>query len=441
MTQSNHPTLDALLGFLNTSPTPYHATSNIKSTLVKQGFIPLSETQDWDLQPNTGYLVTRNASSIIAFTTGDMQFDSQGFRMIGAHTDSPCLKIRPNPDCVKHQYDQLRVEVYGGALLSPWFDRDLSVAGQVTWHHDQQFYQTLIDFKQAIGNIPSLAIHLDAQQNKSRSINPQLHILPILKTSSQSNTTNSDTWRKALYQQLQNNPYPLTEGTELFYDLSLYDTQPATLIGLTQEFIASARLDNLLSCFIGLQALLDTPKTQYPCLLACYDHEEVGSMTASGAHSSFLSQILERVLPKPESRIKAIQRSLLVSSDNAHAIHPNFPDKHDEQHAPIINQGLVIKINANQRYATSSESSAIFQHICHEQSLPIQYFTARADQSCGSTIGPISAAELGVRTIDIGVPTHAMHSIREMAGIHDTISLLKSFTQFYKTPSNQLAIH
>ncbi|MBE8215331.1 MAG: M18 family aminopeptidase [Endozoicomonadaceae bacterium] len=437
----DHQINNDLLAFLKTSPTPYHATDNIKNMLIKQGFIVLHETDSWIIKPNTGYIVIRHSSSIIAFTTGDMQFEKQGFRMIGAHTDSPCLKIRPHADYIKNQAIQLGVEVYGGALLSPWFDRDLSIAGQITWHQNNQIYQTLIDFKEPIAIIPSLAIHLDSTQNHARSINPQQHILPILNTQSthlnDTYLTFSDTILFLLKEQAINIP----KNTQLAYDLSLYDTQPAACIGLTQAFIASARLDNLVSCFIGTRALLDTMHESNPCLLACYDHEEVGSVSASGAQSPFLSQILERLLPDPQAKIQAIQRSLFISSDNAHAIHPNFPEKHDAAHAPVINQGLVIKINANQRYATSPESHAYFKNLCDTHDIPTQYFTARADQSCGSTIGPITAAELGIRTIDIGIPTYAMHSIREIAGTHDIIYLLKAFHQFYKTPATQLTLH
>jgi aspartyl aminopeptidase len=216
----------------------------------------------------------------------------------------------------------------------------------------------------------------------------------------------------------------------LDYDLSLYDTQAPALLGLASEFLLSARLDNLLSCYVGLDALLGSDTTQ-GALLVCNDHEEVGSMSAAGAQGPMLAHVLERLLPQPEARQRMLARSMLISADNAHGVHPNFADRHDDNHGPLLNAGPVIKVNANQRYATSSETSAIFRDLAAQEAVPVQSFVVRTDMACGSTIGPITAAEIGVRALDIGVPQFGMHSIREMAGVQDAWNLSRVLRRFY----------
>lgn len=430
-----------LIDFLNQSPTPFHATETLASQLKEAGFTELKETAHWQLSNNEAYFVIRNQSSVIAFTTGTGNYAEQGFRMVGAHTDSPCLKVKPHPDILHNHCFQLGVEVYGGVLLAPWFDRDLSMAGRISWSDGNKIQHTLIDLKRAIATIPSLAIHLDRNQNTKRNINPQTDILPllaILPESTEEGEKASYSLNKILSEALRTaQPNANTENI-LDFELFLYDTQSAANIGLNQDFIASARLDNLLSCFTGVEAIIEAKDSPYPTLLVCNDHEEVGSMTATGAQGPFLKQVLQRIIPDTSDYIRALQHSLMISADNAHAIHPNFPDKHDKQHAPAINHGPVIKINANQRYATTSESSAIFRHLCAQENIPVQVFTARCDMGCGSTIGPITAAELGVRTLDIGLPTYGMHSIRELAGTKDAAMLAQVLIRFYNTSSDQL---
>ncbi|MEH6528486.1 MAG: M18 family aminopeptidase [Porticoccus sp.] len=417
-----------LLDFIHSSPTPFHAVKNIQMSLEAGGFLPLIEEDSWNVVPGGRYYVIRNASSIIAFVMGQDSAVDSGIRMVGAHTDSPCLKIKPNPELHKHNYFQLGVEVYGGALLNPWFDRDLSIAGRIVFNvGDGRLQQALVDMKKPVAVIPSLAIHLDKEANKNRTINPQTDIPPLLFKCGENR---EEDFRALLAAQLLGQYGDPMELQVLDYDLYLYDCQKPAITGLNQDFISSARLDNLLSCFTGMQALLGA-SDQVTSMLVCSDHEEVGSTSSCGANGPMLKSLLERLYPEPESRARVISQSLLVSADNAHGIHPNYSDKHDSHHGPILNDGPVIKINANQRYATSSITSSIFRHLCEQQDVPVQSFVNRTDLGCGSTIGPITAASIGVQTLDVGVPTFAMHSIREMAGTEDAYNLYRVLQGFY----------
>lgn len=419
-----------LLDFLRTSPTPFHATRNIATKLLAAGFIPLYEGDSWQLEPGNRYLVTRNDSSIIAFVYGKLPLLESGIRLLGAHTDSPCLKVKPRPELNRRGYFQLGVEVYGGALLAPWYDRDLSMAGRVTYCDEtDQVASALVDFERPVAVVPSLAIHLDREANNSRSINSQKDIVPLLLQLPAEDAALPD-FRGLLHAELLRQQPQLAIKQVLDYEISLYDTQPPAMIGLEQDFIASARLDNLLSCFIGLQALLEADD-QVSSLLICTDHEEVGSASCCGAKGPMLQQFLERLVPDGESRVRVIERSMMISADNAHGIHPNFMDRHDENHGPLLNRGPVIKVNANQRYATTSETSAFFRLLCEQAEVPVQAFVARTDMGCGSTIGPVVASEVGVKTIDVGSPTFAMHSIRELAGARDGWYLYKAVVEFF----------
>ena len=418
-----------LLDFLKRSPSPFHATQSMAEALQAAGYQALDERETWQLQPQGRYYVTRNDSSIIAIKLGQHDPVQHGIRMVGAHTDSPCLKVKPQPELARHGYWQLGVEVYGGVLLSPWFDRDLSLAGRVTFKHNEQLQSRLIDFKHAIASIPSLAIHLNREANSGWAINAQTELPPVL---AQLQGETKQDFRALLADQLQRE-HAISDACVLDYELCFYDSQPAALIGLNQDFIASARLDNLLSCYSGLQALLNS-NDQHSQVLVCTDHEEVGSNSACGADGPFLEQVLRRVLNSEEDFVRCIQHSLLISADNAHGIHPNYADKHDANHGPLLNHGPVIKVNANQRYATTSETSSFFKLLCQQANIPVQSFVTRSDLGCGSTIGPITASQLGVQTIDIGVPTFAMHSIRELAGSKDLGYLLSVLQTFYNSP-------
>ena len=415
-----------LIDFIQRSPSPFHATNVMAQALGAAGFVELDEGVAWSIKGSGLYFVCRNDSSIIAFRLGKGQLSETGFNMVGAHTDSPCLKVKPEPLITSKGYVQLGVEVYGGALLNPWFDRDLSLAGRVAYRSDSGILKSaLVDFERPIATIPSLAIHLDKTANKERTVNPQKDIPPVLALLNDGRFDLNTLLKERL----------LVQGFSdvdaiLAHELFFYDTQAPRQIGLNDDFIAAARLDNLLSCYVGLQAILDA-KEDESALLVCTDHEEVGSMSACGAQGPFLMSVLERLCPSPEDRLRCIQASMLVSADNAHGVHPNFADKHDGNHGPVLNQGPVVKINANQRYASNSETVAVFRHIAEQENVPIQSFVVRTDLGCGSTIGPITAAELGVKTIDVGVPTFGMHSIRELAGAEDGAYLYQVLKAFY----------
>jgi len=421
-----------LLSFIQSSPTAFHAANSIANQLVAAGFEELDEAAAWNLQAGKRYYIKRNESSIIAFVYGKKDLLDTGIRMLGAHTDSPCLKVKPQPELNRKGYLQLGVEVYGGALLSPWFDRDLSLAGRVTFKtSENKIASTLIDFKQAVVSIPSLAIHLDREVNNSRTINPQKDIVPVLLQLGPEQTL-APNFKSILLAQIKQQHPHVDAVSVLDFEISLYDTQAPAIVGFQQDFIASARLDNLLSCFVGLKAILQADDS-VSSLLICTDHEEVGSTSCCGAKGPMLQQFLERLIPESETRIRVIERSLMISADNAHGVHPNFIDRHDENHGPILNRGPVVKVNANQRYATTSETSGFFHWLCEQNQVPVQVFVARTDMGCGSTIGPIVASEVGVKTIDVGVPTFAMHSIRETAGVADAYYLYKVATAFYQS--------
>jgi aspartyl aminopeptidase len=411
--------------FLQASPTPFHATESMASILLSVGYTELFEDQAWQLQEQAGYFVRRNDSSIVAFWLADK---SQPLRLLGAHTDSPCLKVKPNANMTDKGYFQLGVEVYGGVLLAPWFDRDLSLAGRVHARIDGKIKSVMINFERAIATVPSLAIHLDREANSSRTINKQTDLPPVLAIVGE----NKQDLNTILMAEVRKQ-FDLVESI-LDYELFFYDTQPPAVIGLDNEFIASARLDNLLSCHVGLQALLSSGPGQNK-VFVCTDHEEVGSVSACGAQGPFLEHTIERIWPSIEDRNRLMANSLMISVDNAHAIHPNYFDKHDENHGPIINQGPVIKVNANQRYATNSFTAAVFKQVCNDVGVKYQSFVTRTDLGCGSTIGPAIASGLGVDTIDIGVPTFGMHSIRELAGSEDAHNLAKVLSHFYEKSS------
>ncbi len=401
-----------LLNFLSSSPTPFHATLCLAKALEEAGFQKLNEADIWKLNLGEKYYVTRNDSSLIAFVYTH-NLSEKGISMVGAHTDSPALKLKSNTLIHKKGYIQLGVEVYGGALLNPWFDRDLSIAGRVSGLNNAgQLEHKLIDFKRPVAIIPSLAIHLDKEANKNRSINAQTDIPPIMMQSSEEISFTDILLQESGLKEV------------LDFELLFYDTQAPAFIGFKNEFLASARLDNLLSCYVGLQAIKES-SLQKSTLLVCSDHEEVGSESTSGAGGTFLHSVLQRLCPEAESYARMVNASMMISADNAHGVHPNFISKHDENHGPLLNHGPVIKINANQRYASNSQTVSEFKLLCKEAGVAFQNFVTRTDMGCGSTIGPITATKIGVKTIDIGLPTFAMHSIRETAGNADAFNLYK----------------
>ncbi|MFK8041297.1 M18 family aminopeptidase [Congregibacter sp.] len=415
-----------LLEFLSESTSPFHAVQSMSQRLRDAGFEPLKTNSH--IGPGSTGVFYEQGGSLIALRPGSEALEESGLRMVGAHTDSPCLMVKPNAEQRKLGYLQLGIEVYGGALLNPWFDRDLSLAGRVSYEDGAGAVATaLVDFRDPIAVIPSLAIHLDREANKNRSINAQLQMAPLLSLDTQSFNL-----REFLSEHLQTRDLDVTEVLD--YELCFYDTQPPAQIGLRGEFITSARLDNLLSCYTGLQALIEADGSQWS-LLVCNDHEEVGSCSSTGAQGPMLQNFLQGLLPDQVSLPLLMQRSMMISADNAHAVHPSYPDKHDERHGPMINGGPVIKVNASQRYATSSDGAALFRLLARKESVDVQAFAMRADMACGSTIGPITAGELGVTTLDIGVPTFGMHSIRELAGSDDAWALQRVLSAYFSHAS------
>jgi len=408
-----------LLTFLTTATTPFHATLELSKQLLEDGFMKLDEADAWDLEKGKKYFLTRNDSSLIAFTYGTDDVSRVGVQMVGAHTDSPCLKLKPNTIIHKKGYIQLGVEVYGGALLNPWFDRDLSLAGRVSGLDEEgELVHPLVDFKRPIALIPSLAIHLDKEANKNRSINAQTDIPPIFMQSEESVSFTDILLEETGLKEI------------LDFELMFYDTQVPSFLGFNNEFLASARLDNLLSCYVGLQAIKNT-STKKSALLICSDHEEVGSESTSGAAGTFLEMVLKRINSQHEEYARMINASMMISADNAHGVHPNFASKHDENHGPLLNHGPVIKVNANQRYASNSQTISEFKLLCKKEEIPYQSFVTRTDMGCGSSIGPITATKIGVKTLDIGLPTFAMHSIRESAGDKDAYMLYKVLKRYF----------
>jgi aspartyl aminopeptidase len=421
-----------LLAFIDAAPTPYHAVAQVAERLDKSGFVELDEREEWSVAAGLKAYVVR-AGTIVAFMAGSEPPSRAGFSLLGAHTDSPNLRVKPAPDQDSAGHRQIGVEVYGGVLLSTWLDRDLSLAGRVALRGGTT---ELVDFARPVCRIPNLAIHLDREVNtRGLVINPQTHLVPMLGTE----LKDHGGLRALLAAELARAGSSVAPDEILSWDLCLYDVTRGTFGGDRDEYLFSARLDNLASCHAATVALLQSgPPSASTRVVALFDHEEVGSQSAVGARSLFIQSVLERLAGgHPDAGAQPIQRafalSLMLSADMAHAVHPNYADKHDKQHRPRIGGGPVIKLNANQSYATEAVSHAAFVEACREVSLVPQYFVSRNDLPCGSTIGPISAARLGIRTIDVGNPMLSMHSCREMAGANDVEPMIRVMTRWLQS--------
>lgn len=435
MSQAIDAKVSDLLAFINASPSPYHAVAEAKARLAGAGFVGFDLRDAWEIAPLTrGYTVCAGGT-ILAFEAGTRPPTEAGFLIMGAHTDSPNLRLKPNADLSTQGIGQLNIEVYGGVLLHTWFDRDLSLAGRVSLQGGQS---VCVDFQRPLCRIPNLAIHLDREVNTRGFVaNSQNHLAPILCLEQDSS--------KLTLKQLLVREFGTLLGTEnpndiLSYDLSLYDTQKANLVGANNEFIVSSRLDNLASCHAAISALLAGGEpSEATRIVVLYDHEEVGSQSISGARSQFFRGVLERLAEeypgqKPGAARRAFSQSLLVSADMAHAVHPNYVERHDKQHQPHLGQGPVIKSNVNQSYATDSVGAALFVEYCRSASAPVQFFTSRNDMPCGTTIGPISAAGTGIRTVDVGNPMLSMHSCRELASAKDVAPMIDVLTALFRNP-------
>ncbi len=409
-----------LLEDLEASPTPYHAVERAASLLKKGGFEVVDHRGALSSEPGRYYLIVGGA--MVAWVQGDSDQAQAAYTVVGAHTDSPNLRVRAHADVVSGGWDQIGVETYGGLLLNSWLDRDLALAGRVSVLVDDTSQQILVRDHSPILRIPQLAIHLDREvRDKGLKLNAQTQMNPLWATHSPDDNSNDPSAFVSYLADLAD----VATDQILSWDLMAYDTQSPALVGRDLDMIASARIDNLFSTFCGVHALLavaDTVGSSTP-VLALYDHEEVGSETSTGAAGAFLGAILERIsvakgLDRAEHLV-ALANSFVVSADGAHATNPNYVDKHEPNHHIAMNAGVVIKRNANQRYATDATSEAHFRAICSRLAIPVQTYIHRNDLPCGSTIGPITSGELAVSTVDIGAPQLAMHSIRELAGTED----------------------
>lgn len=440
---------EQLLSFIHSTPTPFHLVTESQTRLEQAGFNRLEERDAWvtgGLVVRGGkYFYHRNRSTIVAFTVGEKFEPGSEFKVIGAHTDSPVLKVKPVSTKTAHGYLQVGVECYGGGLWHTWFDRDLTLAGSVIVDNGQGgFERRLVNLKRPVLRVPSLCIHLQsAEERKSFGPNKETHLQPILsmvqstlnKEEGGSKARHSSTLLNLLCQELSCEP-----GQIMDLELSLCDTQCGQVWGAENEFLSSARLDNQVHCYTGLAALLDhsadISEDTGVSMLVCFDHEEVGSASAVGAGSPVMSEAISRVLAcfsdSDEMLKVTIRNSFMISADVAHAIHPNYPDKHEKNHQPLLNAGTVIKTNSNQRYATNAETGFLLRELARRAAAPVQEFVVRNDCPCGSTIGPIISANVGIRTVDLGVPSLSMHSIRETMGVADVATNISLFTTFFK---------
>ena len=413
-----------LAAYIDASPSPSHACASVAQRLAKLGFEELAEDGPWTQKPGRFYSI--RGGSLIAWIAPGRLDAAAGLRFIGAHTDSPNLRIKPNPDRQRAGIDQLGVEVYGGALLNSWLDRDLGVSGRVWLETDGGNETRLFQVQRPVMRVPQLAIHLHRDiLTDGLKLNKQKHMLPIFSMHG-----GPEHWRGFLAKELG-----VPSKKVMHWDAMVHDLTPSALGGVNEEFFFAPRLDNLASVWAGLRALEKVAEAGADLgvtpVLAAFDHEEVGSSSRAGADGSFLKDVVERiVLARGGNRDdyhRALAQSFCVSSDMAHATHPNYPEKHDPEHNVQLNSGVVIKLNANQRYASEGDSVVRFEWACRKAQVPYQKWVMRSDLACGSTIGPITASGLGITTVDVGGAMLSMHSAREMCGSHDPAAMVAAF--------------
>ncbi len=402
-----------LLPQFDASPTPYHAAATVASTLINAGFQEIPESGAFSAV--AGSFVVRRGGSLVAWSTSAETTSTTGFRIVGAHTDSPNLRVKPQPDTAAAGWRQLGVEVYGGALLNSWLDRDLGLAGRVVVRAGASARTLLFADRRPILRVPQLAIHLDREvSERGLLLNRQTHMVPVWGVGDSSST----------FVDYLADAVDVAAGDVLSWDAMAFDVAPACIAGLDDDFLVSGRIDNLLSCFVAADALIAAgasgPNVPMICL---FDHEEVGSVSASGAAGPLLESTVARIGGALGGGVgelaRAASSSVVVSADGAHATHPNYVDRHEKDHLIAVNGGPVLKTNANQRYATDAESAAEFRLACEDADVPLQEFVSRTDLACGSTIGPLTAGRMGISVVDVGCPQLAMHSAREMAGSDD----------------------
>lgn len=425
--------VEDLLEFIDASPSPWHAVAAIEQKLQAFQFERLQENAAWTLAKGGRYYVVRDDSSIIIFVVGKKNLAETGFKILGAHTDSPGLRVKPYPLTNADKLQRLAFEVYGGPILATFTDRDLSLAGRIAVQNpDGGVNSRLLHFEEALLRLPNLAIHMNRAVNEEGlKLNKQTELTAIISACAQQLTDD-------YFLDLLERASGVKSSQILSWELNVYDTQKGRFWGAEQEFYANSQLDNLASCHAGLSALLDEAALNSDATLACafFDHEEIGSESNKGAGGSFLPDILGRIAATTGSDREDFQRALansfMVSADMAHAYQPNYPAAYEPNHKIIVNQGPVIKINANHRYASDCLSEAQFLGYCLQADVPFQKYAHRGDLPCGSTIGPIASAKLGVRTVDVGNPMWAMHSLRESAGVLDHHYMIKALSCFFR---------
>lgn len=420
-----------LLQYLNNSPTAFHAVENAAVLLREKGFRELKETESWSLQKGGKYFVVKNGSAFVAFVVGDGDLSKEGFRIIGAHTDSPCLKIKPGACSVTLDgYVKVNVEIYGGAILNTWFDRPLAMAGRLIVKEDGVLREKLIQIDKPVFLIPNLCIHFHRDVNEKGTYNKQTDLLPLL-CMKEENVEKEDYLRDLIREETG------IEKSELVdYELFLYECQKGIFTGKNQEFISASRIDDLSMVYAGLSALTEAKVGMGVQVLAAFDNEEVGSTTAQGANSGLLLHILNRICKNlgltDEGYFQAVANSTSISADLAHAVHPNYSDKHDAETRPVLGGGPVIKYSASQRYATTAMSAAYFMEACERAGVPCQKFVNRNDIAGGSTIGPALSGLTTISTVDMGAPILAMHSIREFGAVADMVNTELAFRAYYE---------
>lgn len=415
---AHHQTAQALLDYIDASPSPWHAVATTEQQLIAHGFTALSEAEGWQLDAGGKYYVTRGAGSVIAFIVGEQPLATKGFRLVGAHTDSPSLRLKPKAPYVTEGLLRLGVEVYGGPILASFTDRDLSLAGRVNIRTVSGFESKLVNIAQPLVRLPNLAIHMNREVNEQGLKLNKQNELPLILSQLEESITANQAFLGLLSEQLATEPADI-----LNWELNIFDTQKGVFWGAHQEFIANSQLDNLASCHAAITALLALENPASTVMVGLFDHEEVGSESPTGADGSLLADMIHRIALSlglsEEERYRALAKSFFISADMAHAFHPNFPNAYEPCHHVQVNHGPVIKANANQRYTTVANTAAQFMRWCEQAGVPYQQYSHRTDLGCGSTIGPMIAANLGVPTVDVGNPMWAMHSIRESAGVLD----------------------
>lgn len=417
-----------MIGFIEDSPSCFHAVDNLKKMLIEQGFEQLNEQDDYKIKKGGRYYVTRNDSSILAFVVPEGEI--KGFHMSAAHSDSPCFKIKENPEMiVEDHYIKLNVEKYGGMIDSTWLDRPLSVAGRVVVKEDGGLVTKLINIERDLLMIPNVAVHMNRDVNKGYEYNAQTDLIPLFGEYNSGD-------EKDGFRQLVAEEAGVTKEQLLGYDLYLYVRERGRLFGAKEEFVLSPRLDDLQCAYGSMKALADSTPKEYINVCVVFDNEEVGSGTKQGADSTFLIDNLKRIHKAVGGKGKELKRlladSFMISADNAHAVHPNHPEKADPTNRPYLNGGIVVKFHGSQKYTTDAFSTARMKDICNRAEVPYQTYHNRSDIAGGSTLGNISTAHVSVNSVDIGLPQLAMHSACETAGVKDTEYLIRAMKCFYE---------